>query len=414
MGSAMTRRAFAKRLAGGLIDRRGSLLARLPGAPLLAAGCIVRDGRGRVVGRDIDGLALRPSGIWRRFGFDDPFRVASVSKMVSATGFFSLVRAGRIDLDADNSDYLGARLRHPAFPDTPIATRQLLSHTSGLRNGEDFPPSFNRPLLARLRRAADEPNYGGWFSPPQQPPGQWFGYSDVNFGLLAQIVERVTQTRFDRFMRTALFDPLGLDIGYNWSGVSQHKRSRAAAACRWIDGAWTPQVDASPPQAPGIAFYRGDDDPNATEADHRVGENGLAFAPHGGLRLSLNDMDRLARFYARGGEDIAAMSAPAWRFTPDAPNGATENGFYQGYGLGVQAPLGAPGDGFFGPDTPDWRGHCGDAYGWMTGVWWNRRNGASLVYAVNGMPETGRLNGPRSALTAAEEVIVDLALAALS
>jgi CubicO group peptidase (beta-lactamase class C family) len=159
----------------------------------------------------------------------------------------------------------------------------------------------------------------------------------------------------------------------------------------------------------------------ATEANYSIGLNGFAFAPHGGLRLSLADMDRLARFYLDGaplaGEGaLALMSAPHWTFDPQAPNGATERGWYQSFGLGVHVPLGrdapgaSPGDNFFGPGTPDWRGHLGDAYGLMTGLFWNARENATIVWAVNGMPETDRPPGARSALSAPEETVIDAAL----
>lgn len=51
----------------------------------------------------------------------------------------------------------------------------------------------------------------------------------------------------------------------------------------------------------------------------------------------------------------------------------------------------------------------------MTGLWWNTRTRASIIYAVNGMPEAERPPGMRSpALTAPEEALVDMALAALA
>jgi CubicO group peptidase (beta-lactamase class C family) len=416
-----SRRAFGQKLLGALFDRGPSLLRSMPG--MLSAGFIAR--RGNTVRRRAEGQAL-VHGRWRSFELDQPFRVASVSKMVTATGFMSLVSQGRIDLDADVSRYLGETLRHPAFPETAITSRMLLSHTSGLRNGADFPVPFNRPLLARLREAAREENYGGWFAPAGEPPGRWFSYSDTNFAVLAQIIERVTQVRFDRFMRQTLFEPLNLDIGYNWSGVSQAKRNRASAACRWEGAAWTAQVDGAPPRAPEIALYRGENNDAAVEADYSIGLNGFAFAPHGGLRLSLADLDGLARNYldahrGDGHETLAQflMTTAAWIFDPTAPNGTTERGWYQGYGLGVQVPLGrdapgaSPGDNFFGASTPDWRGHLGDAYGLMTGLFWNARENTTLAWAINGMPETDRPPGARSALSAPEENVIDAALSSL-
>jgi CubicO group peptidase (beta-lactamase class C family) len=409
-----TRRIFTQRMIAAMCADSDDLLSRLPAPSMLSAGVIARNGRGRVAMRAVSGRALHPGGAWGAFADDQPFRVASVSKMITASLFMRLAVRSDIDLDADISEHLGARVRHPAFLDHPISARMLLSHTSGLRNGGDFPVPFNRSLLARLNEAATEEQYGGWFAPPSEPPGSFFRYSDTNFALIAQVLECITGIRFDKLMRRAVFAPLGLDAGYNWSGVSQAKRDRTAAAFRWLDETWTAQVDADPPRAPEIAFYRGEHGGETTEGDFRLCTNGFAFAPHGGLRLSLRDMDRLAREFARGGGALTLMAAPAWRYDGSAANGDAENGFYQAYGLGMQTPLGIEGaDAYFGADTRNWRGHCGDAYGWMTGLWWNTRTRASIVYAINGMPESDRPRGARSALTAHEEALIDLALAAL-
>jgi CubicO group peptidase (beta-lactamase class C family) len=156
-----------------------------------------------------------------------------------------------------------------------------------------------------------------------------------------------------------------------------------------------------------------------------VGDNGFVFSPQGGLRLSLADMDTLARLYAAHGRwkgrqlvpraALEAMQTRAWTFDPARPNGETDNGFLQGYGLGCEAPLGRPGpggDAFFGDDTADWRGHFGDAYGWITGLFWNRRDGRTLVYALNGMPAADRPHARLSSLTAPEETLLGLAFRA--
>jgi CubicO group peptidase (beta-lactamase class C family) len=402
-----TRRLILKRLGGALLARPDAPLDAASG--MLSAAYIVR--RRALAHHRSAGMALHPGNRWAPFDEQQPFRLASVSKMVCTFAFMTLIARGLVDLDADVSMYLGAPLRHPAFPEIPITARRLLSHTSGLRNGIDFPVPFNQALLSRLDRAANEPDFGDWFAPANETPGEWFAYSDTNFAVIAQIAERATAMRFDRFMRETLFAPLRLEIGYNWSGVSQRKRARAVAGCRWTDGAWTAQVDANPPAAPEIAFYRAQGDAASTEADYTIGTNGFAFAPHGGLRLSLLDMDALARRFLRTSGAVNPMRTPAWILAPDTPNGASENGFYQAYGLGMQIPLGRPSDSFFGADSADWRGHCGDAYGWMTGMWWNSRTQTTLVYAINGMPENNRTQAARTALTAAEQGVIDRALA---
>ncbi|MBY0563741.1 MAG: beta-lactamase family protein [Hyphomonadaceae bacterium] len=401
-------------MAGGLgIDDAGQLWPP-PSQFVLCAGLIARAGDGGAAMERAEGRTLRADV---SFTLDSTFRVASVSKMVTAAGFMRLAERDRLDLNRDVSRYLRSPLRHPAYPDTPITCRQLLSHTSGLRNGADFPVPFSGDLLARLRLAEREPGYGGWYA--GERPGDFFGYCDTNFGVIAQVIERVSGQRFDLYMREAMFAPLGLDCGYNWSGVSQAARDRAAAGARLRDGAWIAEVDASPPQSPGVSMYQGDATEPPRLESYELSQNGLAFSPHGGLRLSLRNMDTLARCFAHGDERILSratlqrMQRPAWVHCMQDRNGLTEHGFYARYGLGVHLPARGARDAFAGMPA-GWRGHFGDAYGWMTGLLWNARTRDTIVYALNGMPETDRPQGEVSALTAPEELLIAAALKALT
>ena len=401
-----------------------SALLRQPGAaPMACAGVIARRGDGSVAIRAVAGVALGPAGE-RPFALDQPFRVASISKMVAASVFVPLAMRTGLDLDADASDLLGFRLRHPAHPDIPITPRMLLSHTSGLRNGPSYPVPLGRRLAEAFEAGGRHYDAGGWFGPPEHRPGAWFAYADVNFALVAQMLEKRACERFDIVMRDALFRPLGLDIGYNWSGVSQGRRARAAAGLHREAGHWSPQVDVQVVPAPRIAFTRAPESPDLEAGDYRLGDNGFAFSPQGGLRLSVTDMDRLVRMYAAGGRwngrrvvpraALEAMQARVWTLEPARPNGE-DDGVFQSYGLGCETPMGRPGprgDAFFGADTGDWRGHFGDAYGWITAMFWNRRDGRTLVYALNGMPEMGRPLARGSCLTAPEETLIALALGA--
>ena len=84
---------------------------------------------------------------------DDPVRIASISKLVTALGVLRLVDAGKLELDRDVSDYLGYPVRNPAFPGKVITLRLLLSHQSSLLDGDDL---YLIPLGVTLReRLAD-------------------------------------------------------------------------------------------------------------------------------------------------------------------------------------------------------------------------------------------------------------------
>ena len=64
-----------------------------------------------------------------------------------------LAEQGKIDLDADISCYLGFTLRNPNYPDTPITSKMLLSHTSSLRDGEVYTIPSKYSLQELFRRA---------------------------------------------------------------------------------------------------------------------------------------------------------------------------------------------------------------------------------------------------------------------
>lgn len=397
------------------------VLAPPDGPPMASAGLIAGRSTGEITLSTTGGFALGPSGR-HAFTLDAPFRVASVSKMITAALVVPTFLARGVDLDGDASGLLGFRLRHPAFPDMAITPRMLLSHTSGLRNGPSYPVPLGRSLADAFRVGGKYYDQGGWFGPPNRAPGDWFAYADVNFALLAQMLEVLMGDRFDRIATRSLFAPLGLDVGFNWSGVSAVTRAKAAAGLRQIDGRWTSQVDAQPPPYPAVALTRAPDAGASSEANYKPGDNGFVFSPQGGLRLSLNDMHALAQLFAEGGrrlipaEALVVMETPSWTLDPK-PNGDTDAGVFQSYGLGVQTPTGRPGpngDAFFGAKTRDWRGHLGDAYGWMTGLFWNVRTRETLVWAINGMPETGRPAARGSSLTIPEEVLIGMGLRTLA
>jgi len=104
------------------------------GPPMACAGVIARRPDSTVALRAVGGVAGAQA-----FTLDRPFRVASVSKMVATSVFLPMALSSGLDLDADASDLVGFRLRHPAYAQVPITPRMLLSHTSGLRNGPSIP-----------------------------------------------------------------------------------------------------------------------------------------------------------------------------------------------------------------------------------------------------------------------------------
>lgn len=367
------------------------------------------------------GLADVASG--RVMTEDSPARIASISKLVTAIGFMTLVEAGKVGLDDDVSDILGWSLRHPRFPRAAITPRRLMSHTSGLRNGPSYPVVFGRPLSAALTPGGVQWDDGAWFGPAAEAPGDWFAYADVNYAVVAQLIERLSGQRFDQFMAARVLRPLGLKGGFNWSGVSQAVRDQRAVLYRkapsddgpWdAAGPWVAQLDQTLPPAPQAAVRVGAEAAGRSLDSYVPGENGFVFAPQGGLRASINDLDAIGQFLTRRGapilrlETYRAMTTPTWRFDPAHPNGEGYGGLIRAYGLGVQTLTGT--EGYDNPfdGCEGWIGHAGDAYGLTSGLWVHPDSARGLAYLLTGQAAPLKRNKGRSMLTRQEEAMATL------
>ena len=252
-----------------------------------------------------EGLADVAAG--RALTADDPARIASISKLVTTLGVLRLVEAGRLDLDADVSALLGAPLRNPAFPDVPITLRMLLSHTSSLTDAAGY---WNVPLGEDIRSITGQPE--AWDA--THAPGTFFRYTNLNFPLVAQVMERATGERFDRLMRRLVLFPLRLDACFNWSGCSDAALARAVVL---YDADGQPQKDDLHGRRPACPVIAGRDG-SCDLARWQPGTNGTLFSPQGGLRISARDWrasagccSTTARWTA-----CACSARPRWRCWP--------------------------------------------------------------------------------------------------
>ncbi|MBM3929152.1 MAG: beta-lactamase family protein [Sphingomonadales bacterium] len=341
---------------------------------------------------DARGLADRVAR--RRVTADDSVRVASVSKLVVALGVMRLVEAGTLDLDRDVSDWLGWRLRNPTHPDTPITLRLLLSHRSSLTDGIDYivPPGV------RMQDAVADPK--AWDA--GHPPGRYFRYTNLNFGVIATVIERATGDRFDRVMAREVLAPLGLDACYNWgAGCSDAAIARAVVLYRANGDVARDDLNGRRPDCPVVAVQGCD------LAGYRPGDNGAIFSPQGGLRISMRDLGKIGRMLLQNGggflrpESVAAIEAAAWTF--DGSNGDTAQGFYCRYGLATQTvPTRVAGceDDLFG-DRRTWVGHAGEAYALRSGLWIDRASGRGVAFFASAVADASK--GKRSRYSAEEE-----------
>lgn len=336
---------------------------------------------------------------------DDPVRIASISKLVTTLGVMRLVDTGKLDLDRDVSDYLGYRLRNPAFPDRKITLRLLLSHQSSLLDGED---RYIIPLGETLQARLAEP---ALWDTVHAPGSGWFHYTNLNFPVVASVMERVTGERFDKLMARLVLKPLKIEACFNWSGCSPAMAARAVVLYRASGEVAKDDLQGGFPSCPVVTAPDGACD----LSKYRPGDNGALFSPQGGLRISMRDLAKIGQLLARGGKGFlshkafAEMTEPEWRF--DGGNGlgedGTASGFFCGYGLAVHV-IGAGGidchDDLFGDGIQRF-GHAGDAYGLKAGLWIDPATGRGLAFFTSAVADDAPTG--HSAFTAAEEAIVD-------
>lgn len=350
-----------------------------------------------VLGSGAAGLADRRTG--RRLTIEDPVRVASVSKLIVALGVMRLVEEGRISLDEDVSRWLGWTLRNPAFPDRPITLRMLLSHRSSL---QDAGEAYVIPLGQTVRDAvADAKVFDA-----EHPPGTYFRYSNLNFPVIASVLEKATGERFDRLMHRLVLAPLGLHACFNWTTCSDAKVARAVTLYR-PDG--TVALDDLQGKRPACPVFRRN--PACNLDSYVLGTNGALFSPQGGLRASVLDLAVIGRLLLNRGRhggrpflsetSIDTLLRPVWTF--DGANGDTGGQFYCAYGLAAQSlPVKVEGcrDDLFG-DGRRVVGHAGDAYGVRSGLWVDPRRNIGIAYFAANNPSDPPAG--RSAYRAVEE-----------
>src|SRR5690606_31887713 len=119
----------------------------------------------------------------------------------------------------------------------------------------------------------------------------YFRYTNLNFPLVAQVMERATGERFDRLMDRLVLDPLGIEGCFNWAACSDATVARAVVIYDGEGEAAKDDLHGVRPDCPVMPA----EDGSCDLAQWRAGENGGMFSPQGGLRISANGLARIGR-----------------------------------------------------------------------------------------------------------------------
>jgi CubicO group peptidase (beta-lactamase class C family) len=159
---------------------------RVPG---LSIAHVARDGHLQVAG-----FGVRQVGKAGRVNGNTVFAAASLTKPVFALGTLRLWASEGLDLDAPLVRYLPRLVVPKDRRSRAITARMVLSHTTGL-------PNWRRPNPLAFRF----------------DPGARWGYSGEGYMHLQAVVEHVTGSSLEDYMRKAVFRPLGMaSTSYVW------------------------------------------------------------------------------------------------------------------------------------------------------------------------------------------------------
>jgi CubicO group peptidase (beta-lactamase class C family) len=257
---------------------------------------------GKVVYYKEFGMADNQSG--RSMHRDDIFRIASQTKAITSTAVMMLWEEGRFLLDDPISMYI-PEFKNPrvlnifnskdtSYTTVPatgeITIRQLLNHTSGLGYGQidqddrfrmiyhkagiiDAFTTENVTIKENIKKLAKLPLHHN--------PGEKFTYCE-GLDVLGYLIEIVSGMPFDVFLRTRLFEPLGMND--TWFYLPDDKASRLVSVQKPENGKWV--------RFP-VTFY---------DPDYPVKGARRFFAGGAGLSSTAKDYATFLQMYLNGGE----------------------------------------------------------------------------------------------------------------
>jgi CubicO group peptidase (beta-lactamase class C family) len=257
---------------------------------------------GKIVQWKAYGMADNQAG--RMLKRDDIFRIASQTKAITSTAVMMLWEEGKFQLDDPISKYI-PEFKNPqvlksfSAADTTYTTesakseitiRQLLTHTSGIGYGaidpdEQFKMIYQKAgivdafttkkvtIAVNIKKLAKLPLHFN--------PGEKYNYSE-GLDVLGYFIEVVSGMPFDVFLKTHIFDPLGMnDTGFY---LPEGKAGRLVAVQQKVNGNW----EKFP-----VTFY---------DTDYPIKGAKSFFSGGGGLSSTAKDYATFLQMYLNGGE----------------------------------------------------------------------------------------------------------------
>jgi CubicO group peptidase (beta-lactamase class C family) len=167
---------------------------------------------------------------------DTRFRIASMTKNVTALTILMLRDDGKVALEAPVREYVPefAKLALPTADSRPVSLRDLLNHSAGFVTDDPWgdrqlgisPQDFTRMIAA-----------GGLFA---QAPGLAYEYSNLGYGVLGRVITNVSGRKYQDVIGERLLKPLGMQATtFDFFSIPEAKR---AIGYRWAHDKWSPEA----------------------------------------------------------------------------------------------------------------------------------------------------------------------------
>ncbi len=261
---------------------------------------VVRNGK--IVQWKAYGMANNKAG--KKMKRDAIFRIASQSKAITSTAVMMLWEEGKFQMDDPISKYI-PEFKNPQILETfkysdttyttkpaksEITIRDLITHTSGIGYGfidadERMKMIYNKAgiidafttenitIAENIKKLAKLPLH--------HEPGEKFTYSE-GLDVLGYFIEIVSGMKFDEFLRTHIFDPLGMND--TWFYLPEEKADRLVTVQHKVDGKW----ERFP-----VSSY---------DTDYPIKGARKFFAGGAGLSSTAKDYATFLQMYLNGGE----------------------------------------------------------------------------------------------------------------
>jgi CubicO group peptidase (beta-lactamase class C family) len=321
---------------------------------------------GKIVFHKAYGKADNESG--RAMKKDDIFRIASQSKAITSTALMMLWEDGKFRLDDPVSKYIPefkdpGVLKNFTYGDTSYTTlpankeitiRHLLSHTSGIGYGvidgdEQFQMIYHKAGITDLFTTENitiaESVKKLAKLPLHHHPGEKFTYSE-GLDVLGYFIEVVSGMPFDEFLRSHLFDPLGMED--TWFYLPDSKADRLVAVQQKENGKWVPYP---------VTFY---------DTDYPIKGAKSFFSGGAGLSSTAKDYATFLQMYLNGGElnGVRILSRTTVQAIMGNQTGnlfGGDNAFY-GLAFSVLTSKGEDAGGIGSKGTFSWGGYFNTSY----------------------------------------------------